>query len=132
MKGACPTLEPLPGLGPLQCQRDAGMAARVLRINKGKYDSAGADHGRVSFSPDSPLLLPPHAIAVTSTAMFSLFRRISYGAIPRADRPWEDDREFFPPCRVLSAAFRSHAVKRWRVSGFDDYSCSSRVFVYKL
>ena len=26
--------------------------------------------------------------------MFKLIRRISYGVIPRSDRPWEEDRKF--------------------------------------
>ncbi|KAF5325037.1 hypothetical protein D9619_009593 [Psilocybe cf. subviscida] len=43
--------------------------------------------------------LPPHSIALASTSMFSLFRRISYGAIPRADRPWEDDPTSNAPTR---------------------------------
>ena len=28
--------------------------------------------------------------------MFGIIRRVSYGLIPRPDRPWEEDREFLP------------------------------------
>jgi hypothetical protein len=53
------------------------------RTNSDKFEQRGSDHrdGRVS----SP----------TATIMFSLIRRISYGVIPRPDRPWEGDRMFF-------------------------------------
>ena len=32
---------------------------------------------------------------VLAEAMFSLIRRISYGVIPRPDRPWEEDGECY-------------------------------------
>ena len=51
------------------------------RANSDKFEQHGSDHGRVS--------------SLTVTVMFSLIRRISYGVIPRPDRPWEGDGMFF-------------------------------------
>ena len=54
---------------------------RDKRTNSDKFEQHGSDHGRVS--------------SLTVTIMFSLIRRISYGVIPRPDRPWEGDGMFF-------------------------------------
>ncbi|KDR74923.1 hypothetical protein GALMADRAFT_568191 [Galerina marginata CBS 339.88] len=64
-------------------------------MNKyGQTLKQGSDHGRVvvvelSFANSPTISIFP--IYTTSCTMFSLIRRISYGVIPRPDRPWEDD-----------------------------------------
>ena len=48
--------------------------------------------------------LPSPSLELTKS-MFNLIRRISYGVIPRPDRPWEDDRKLLHPHPLNACIF---------------------------
>ena len=56
-----------------------------------------------------PVATPLERQPTSIISMFSLIRRISYGVIPRPDRPWEDDRKC--PLHPLFISFHFHVTR---------------------